>query len=142
VRLAKGDRLVKGGKKVNSVIWAACENVRYRFVCYYWRSDGKLKYVGCTSKDYKDHSGNLLGRMANYLQNHREGATNKNVFDAVNLLLEHVEVEFGRFHFDSCKVGDRLFTYDQVSGDGDLTYMIENLLIGFYKSKGQCEWNR
>ena len=142
ILLKKGARLVKGGKAANPAMWKACEGINDRFLCYYWKHGGMVRYVGCTSRDYKGRKSNLLGRMSQYLSNHRDRATNKNVFEAVNRTLKTTEVEFGRFTFTGCMVDNVLHDYRRCSNAGDLTLMIEHLLIGFYKSLGQSEWNR
>ena len=140
-----GSCLVKGGQKANPAIYNACLDIAERYLCYYWRDGNEVLHVGSVSDDYRHKKNNLWGRVSNYLQNHRDGATNKNVFDDVNRLLDAHCVEFGVFRFDSCSIGKQTFTYTQCCHAPGISFfirMIEDVLIGFYRAHQQCKWNR
>lgn len=137
----KNQELTKGGKKANEVIYKACEKIEDRFLCYYWKTSDKVLYVGSVTKDYKDKTNNLIGRIGNYLQNHH-GTTNKRVFETANDTLKESALEFGVFSFKSVTINQDSHPHAECIQNGDMMYMIENILIGYFKSLGECIWNR
>lgn len=135
--------LIKGGKKVNPVIWNACEKVVDRYCCYYWKDATSVRYVGSISADYtsSQHRTNLVGRISNYMQNH-SGTTNKMVFDNVNALLNSSSVEFGIFRFIAVEIDGAEYCYDVCAKNSSIIQMIEEILICRYRLTGQADWNR
>ena len=136
-----GDSLIKGGEKANQQIHDACRKIQDRFLCYYWKTGDEVLYVGSVTKDYKNKNNNLIGRIGNYLQNHN-GTTNLRVFGLANTTLKKSDLEFGIFAFSSLKINGEAFEHSKCAENSDLMYMIENVLIGYFKSRKQCVWNR
>ncbi|MCE9614878.1 MAG: hypothetical protein K8T26_11415 [Lentisphaerae bacterium] len=152
ITLTRGNLLIKAGQKKHPAFYNSCCQIQERFLCYYWKQGQEVLYVGSVSKDYKGKKNNLWARVGNYLQNHtktntitKHANTNKNVFDAANRLLATYDLEFGVFRFDNCEVGAKHYPYADCCNDPELSFltcMIEDVLIGYYRSLGQCTWNR
>lgn len=138
-----GGTLLKGGKKVNSEIWGACEAITDQFCCYYWRDDISVRYVGSVTAEYTStqYKTNLCGRIGNYLQNHN-GQTNKRVFDNVNANLVTHNIHFGIFRFGSTWIDGVQYHCQQCIVNQPIMQMFEEILICRYRLLGQADWNR
>jgi hypothetical protein len=116
-------------------------------MCYYWRdiNNDTILYVGSVTKDYKGKSSNFWGRIRNYLNNHGKKTTNKHVFDEANKMLLLSGIEVGVFSFSSCSIAQNKLTYKKCCidpGKASVICMIEEVLICFYRTSHQCEWNK
>jgi hypothetical protein len=149
--LNQGVFLKKGSGKNNKDILNKCSNITTPYLCYYWKTESSILYVGSISADYQkklQHQTNLSKRVQNYLQNHafnvlkNSSNTNLRIFNAINEQLKYSSVEFGIFQFDSLCMNERQYKYDDFSKNPYLVYMFEHILIADYKEKNQCNLNK
>lgn len=142
--IQKDSALYKGGVKKNSALLKACAKVSEKHLCYYWRSQNKILYIG-SAKPYINHRTTLYGRVSQYLQNHREvnGKKNQNkrIFEALKNQLKKSDVELGRFVFDFITARDFTLSYNEFSSNNNLTVMIEQVLIGYHRLQSEATWN-
>ncbi|MEO5368268.1 MAG: hypothetical protein H7831_18315 [Magnetococcus sp. WYHC-3] len=138
-------QIVKGGKKKNHELCQNCSKVTHKRLCYYWKSGGKVLYIG-SATPYKNQSSSILGRMLNYLQNHtssKKGVAhvNKRVFAGAKTILQSANIEFGIFEFDFLALRDRTLTFSECEDKSHITEMLEYALISYYKLRGEAIWN-
>ena len=146
---SKGTIIQKGRRGIYKNIMPIVGKLQIRFGCYCWRNSEAVFYIGSFSKDYsnKEFTTNLMGRIHNYLQNHRinkNGRKNTNlmVFDKLNKQLTQSDMFLSYLKFNEISVNDDTISYNKYSNDSLLVKTVEQVLIDTYKRINQCDWNR
>ena len=148
-QIPRAATLVKGRKEEYWKIMDAAKAVLETYGCYAWGNDKLIYYIGSYSRDYKNknHQNNFQERLHNYLQNHRtkpNGRTNTNkmVFDKVIQQLAVEDIKIFRLRFEKIILNEHVLTFQEASNDSEIIKALEEMLIAFYKKRGEANWNR
>ena len=64
------------------------------------------------------------------------------VFEKINETLMNEDIILSVFSFEDLKFTNCGYSFSQYCEDPDLVHSVEQLLITYYRTLGQCQWNR
>lgn len=147
--IVNGTVIIKGRHGVYWELREACKKVTYQFGCYSWQVSDQVQYCGSFSKDNskEEFTTNLEGRVHSYWQTHRVKKTgmtntNKHVFDHIQNSVKSSDVSLQILKFDELQLDSQSIDFNSYSTNPDLIKAVEQLVICYYRSQGQCTWNR
>jgi hypothetical protein len=64
------------------------------------------------------------------------------VFEKINETLPKADITISIYTFEKITFSGQLYTFEQFCQNPDLIHTVEQILIAWYRTQGQCQWNR